>query len=438
MSKAISSRPPPQRPADQVDGATLGLDLGSSGVRAVVLDHDGHATHNAAPIPRTRRDDPELLWRCVTQVLRALDLSRVRAVAVAGTSGTLVTVGAGGRAMGRLSLYHEHASVAALEAICAGAPSDNIARSATSALGRAIDLAHTPGLCRILHEADWIAGQLCGVFETSDDNNALKTGYDPVAQCWPDWIGATGLPIGLLPRVLRPGTPFAPAMPTATVHLPRGALVCAGTTDGCASFLSTGADASGDAVTVLGSTLTVKLLSASRLSLPAFGIYSHAVLGRWLAGGASNSGGAVLAAYFDPAQLRDLSARIDPSQSSKLDYYPLLQPGERFPIGDAAFPARLSPRPSDDVRFLHGLLEGIAAIEARGYQLLAQHGGTPPRRVMTVGGGAHNCTWTTIRARILGVPVIAASGSAALGAAMLAQRGVGLPPLSAASSPGLH
>ena len=38
-------------------------------------------------------------------------------------------------------------------------------------------------------------------------------------------------------------------------------LVAWATTDGCASFLATGADQIGDAVSVLGTTLTVKLLS---------------------------------------------------------------------------------------------------------------------------------------------------------------------------------
>jgi len=31
-----------------------------------------------------------------------------------------------------------------------------------------------------LHQADWLAGKLAGQFGISDENNALKTGYDPV------------------------------------------------------------------------------------------------------------------------------------------------------------------------------------------------------------------------------------------------------------------
>jgi D-ribulokinase len=64
-------------------------------------------------------------------------------------------------------------------------------------------------------------------------------------------------------------------------------------------------------------------------------------------GGASNTGGAVLKQYFTPQQLEELSQNIDPNTSSGLDYYPLLKPGERFPINDQLLPPRLTPRPGN-------------------------------------------------------------------------------------------
>jgi len=51
----------------------------------------------------------------------------------------------------------------------------------------------------------------------------------------------------------------------------------------------------------------------------------------WLAGGASNSGGAALLAHFTPDRMAELSPRIDPETDTGLDYYPLPAPGERFP-----------------------------------------------------------------------------------------------------------
>ncbi len=36
-----------------------------------------------------------------------------------------------------------------------------------------------------VHQADWIAGRLANRHGISDENNALKLGYDPVARAWP-------------------------------------------------------------------------------------------------------------------------------------------------------------------------------------------------------------------------------------------------------------
>lgn len=71
-------------------------------------------------------------------------------------------------------------------------------------------------------------------------------------------------------------------------------------------------------------------------------------------GGASNTGGAVLQTFFTNEELRDLSKRINPTLESGLDYYPLLTPGERFPVNDPDFSPRVTPRPKDDALFLHG------------------------------------------------------------------------------------
>ena len=132
-----------------------------------------------------------------------------------------------------------------------------------------------------------------------------------------------------------------------------------------------------------------------------------------------------MARHFGSAALVRLSAAIDPSRPSGLDYYPLPGTGERFPIADPELAPRETPRPTEDTAFLHGLLEGIARIEALGYQRLAALGAPPLQSVRSLGSGAGNATWTAIRARHLGVPMLPAlSAEAAVGAALLALRGV--------------
>ncbi|MGL1617840.1 hypothetical protein ACSTHL_23530, partial [Vibrio parahaemolyticus] len=60
-----------------------------------------------------------------------------------------------------------------------------------------------------VHQADWIAGRLANHHAISDENNALKLGYDPVARAWPSWLDQLGVRDDLLPEVLVPGTAFS-------------------------------------------------------------------------------------------------------------------------------------------------------------------------------------------------------------------------------------
>lgn len=411
----------------------LGLDIGTSGARAVAIDGAGLvAATGRAALADAGADhrDPAVWWAAakaaLTAVFGAIDPARVVALAVDGTSGTLLPVDAGGAPLAKGVMYNDpRTDRDVLAAIAAHAPPASAAHGSSSGLARALVLQAETRPAAVLHQADWIAAQFTGVLAT-DENNALKTGYDPVAGTWPDWIAATGLEMALLPPAHPPGSAVAPVTPAAAAGfgLRRETLVVAGTTDGCASFLATGAAAPGDAVTALGSTLTLKILSDRPVFAAAYGIYSHRLLGRWLAGGASNTGGSVLLAHFDADRIAELSARIDPDAPCGLDYYPLVRPGERFPIADPELPPRLVPRPADDAGFLHGLLDGMARIERLGYDRLAEQGAPRPARVRTVGGGARNGAWTRLRQHRLGVPFAdVVSEEAAYGTALLARHG---------------
>ncbi|MDX9740158.1 MAG: FGGY-family carbohydrate kinase [Gammaproteobacteria bacterium] len=420
--------------------AYLGIDFGTSGCRAEVVDAAGTVLAEASvPMPLPRREhgrseqDPSVWWQALTEVMARVAAlvppDRVEAIAVDGTSGTLLLCDAAGRPLGPALMYDDRRCTAEAEAIGRVAPVESAAHGSSSALARLLYLqARLPGARHALHQADWIAGRLCGHFGTSDENNALKLGYDPQARRWPEWMERAGAELELLPRVLRPGTTLG------TLHSPEirnlgyssKLRIVAGTTDGVAAFLATGAKEIGDAVTSLGSTLVLKVLSSSPIFVPGHGIYSHPCGGLWLAGGASNSGGAVLLRHFTVERMIELSARMD-MEPSGLDYYPLAEPGERFPHSDPQYAPRLEPRPADDAMFLKAMFEGMARIEALGYRLLAEHGAPSPRRLMTVGGGARNAAWTRIRERELGLKCTppnsehAAYGTALIAAGLLEQ-----------------
>ncbi len=418
----------------------LGIDIGTSGVRVVAVGPADTVVASAAvSMPPPDRDgtrvtqDPMIWWNAtdcaLRQLLTTVDPSTIHAIAVDGTSGTVLAVDAHGGPIGSASLYNDTCSPAIAARIGGVAPDTSAALGATSALGRAIELQDRPGIARVLHQADWIAGRLTARFDVSDENNALKTGYDPVDRRWPDWIERTGLRPKLLPKVLPAGTPIGTIdqAACAAYGLDPCTLVVAGTTDGCAAFLATGANQPGEGVTSLGSTLVLKLLSDRPVFAPAYGIYSHRIGDTWLAGGASNSGGAALLAFFSAERMAALEPELDPDAPIGLDYYPLPAPGERFPINDAALISRTEPRPASDPAFLQALLEGVAGVEALGYRRLWELGGPSLVSVRTVGGGARNRAWARIRSLCLGVPLLPSlHAEAACGAAWLARRGLAL------------
>ena len=370
----------------------------------------------------------EALWDLVASLPPPIR-TQLADIALDGTSGTVLACDEELSPRHPPLLYNDDRAVEEAALIAKTATPGHPAAAVTSGLAKILWLKKRLGLtgARLyLNQADWLSGLLTGRVGMTDYHNALKMGLDLDALKWPAWVEYLA-DVDYLP------VPIAPGARLATVSRPRarylgvnpGCMVHAGTTDSIAAFLAAGVSRSGDAVTSLGSTLVLKLLSDTRVESVENGVYSHWFGSRWLAGGASNAGGAVLRQFFDDHRLAVLCETIDPAVASPLDYLPLPRPGERFPVNDPTLAPRLTPRPADDAEFLHGLLESLARIETRGYELLAELGASPLRRVETAGGGAGNPVWTRIRARRLGVPVTRAPhADAAYGAALLARDGL--------------
>jgi len=412
----------------------LGIDFGTSGARSCVIDAEGAiVAEDARDFGTLEEHERAGIWRDALWDLVASLPPPIRAqlsdIALDGTSGTVLACDEELSPRHPPLLYNDDRAVEEARLIAKTANPGHPAAAVTSGLAKTLWLKKRLGLtgARLyLNQADWLSGLLTGRVGMTDYHNALKMGLDLDELKWPAWVEYLA-DVDYLP------VPIAPGARLATVSRPRarylgvnpGCMVHAGTTDSIAAFLAAGVTKSGDAVTSLGSTLVLKLLSDTPVESAEHGVYSHWFGSRWLAGGASNAGGAVLRQFFDDRQLAALSEQIDPAVASPLDYLPLPRTGERFPVNDPQLAPRLAPRPPDDTEFLHGLLESLARIEAEGYGLLATLGATPVSRVETAGGGARNAVWARIRQRRLGLPVTrAAHIEAAYGAARLARDGV--------------
>ena len=418
----------------------LGIDFGTSGARACVMapddsieamervDFEAWHDHEIAGIWR------ETLWGLLARIPIGLR-KRLAGIALDGTSGTVLACDEALNPVHPPLMYNDARAVDEAARIARAAGADEPAASASSGLAKVLWLMSRLGPERgrlFLNQADWLTGLLTDRPGLSDYHNVLKMGFDVANRCWPGWVGyLVDMDALTLPRVGPPGAPIdVLTRPRARgLGIPVDCLVRAGTTDSIAAFLATGVSRPGQAVTSLGSTQVLKLISEQPVQSQAYGVYSHWFGHYWLAGGASNSGGAVLRQYFSDAELELHSSRIDPARPSGLDYYPLAKPGERFPINDPALLPRLEPRPVEPAHFLHGILDGVARIEALGYSRLVELGATPLTSVVTAGGGARNRVWGKLREQCLGVPVTSAEMTeAAYGSARLARYGVDLFP----------
>jgi sugar (pentulose or hexulose) kinase len=441
---------------DSLANLSLGIDFGTSGVRAIAVDTATGAIAGTARLSfeGDRGESLAAAWRSLLfEAIAALDVDvrrAVGAIAIDGTSGTLLLCDRDGTPIEEPILYNDDRGGEFLGQIRAIAPATSPAASASSAFARTWWWRQTrfggawpdavEGL-QLLHQADWLAAILHGQPSRSDYHNALKLGYDPVALAYPDWLRNLDL-ASALPQVMAPGDEMGPILPeiARSLNLPLSCRVKAGTTDSIAAFLAAGCDRPGQAVTSLGSSLALKLLSRRPLQDQGTGVYSHRFgPDLWLAGGASNTGGAVLKHLFPGDELNRLTAQLTaqfldlasgqpprPLPPAIVPYYPLLKPGERFPTNNPHLPPCLEPRPRDRATFLYGVLDAIARIEAEGYGKLMALGGDPLLEVRSAGGGADNPIQTALRAQKLGVPVTRSPQTeAAYGTARLAAHGLG-------------
>jgi sugar (pentulose or hexulose) kinase len=414
--------------------ATLGIDLGSSGLRVALVDGEGGLQAElASPYPECF-SHPKGWRRGLIELIHQLPRpwrARIGALAIDGTSGTLLICRPDGSLLpGPLAQalpYHlacpeQAAGAATLVGGCgtAASASGSLAR-ALQLLAQARNQGLDPGELLLRHQADWLMGWLLGHWCWGEAGNNLRLGWDLQANRWLGQLSRQ-LWAAALPAIRASGDILGPLTPAVAslLELPPTCMVVAGSTDANAGVLAA-APAAGEAITVLGTTLVLKQFTNAPIEAP--GVSSHRVDGRWLVGGASNAGAGILGRFFSDTELRRLSRQIDPRRPSGLALRPLPSRGERFPVDDPELEPILEPRPCSDALYLQALLEGLTEIERQGWLRLQQLGAPPVRRIITLGGGAHNPQWRSLRQRALGVPVLNRPAlSAALGMATLARR----------------
>jgi xylulokinase len=398
---------------------TIGIDIGSTAVKAVAADEDGRVVARArvphqlrVPAPDRLEHDADEAWRQgPLTALNRLAQPDASALAVSAMVPSLTAVDAGGRPITAGLLYGDSRGrvPAAVDDLLppVGETAEFLRWTATEA-PRATG--YWPAAAVATHA---LAGAPVIDFATAYTAAPLfdGTGWS-VAAC-----ADCGTTVDRMPPVAATGTPAGQLCGTRTV-------LAVGAIDALCEQIVAGADRDGDVLVSCGTTLIVWVTIPEFRQVRGLWTIPHLAAGKCQIGGASNAGGLFLSwvdRLLGPGDVTGVDPRRVPVWS------PYIR-GERTPFHD---PDR------------RGVLDGLdlthdaaavrrAAYEASGFVVrrLIELSGAPVSRVLAAGGGTRVPGWIQAIADATGQPVQLSkvADGAALGAAFVARMAVGLEP----------
>lgn len=438
--------------------AWLGVDVGTSRCKAVVIDGIGRLRGEAASdIPTLRRVDGQVTqrphdWLRAVRSAAASAVDRagmaIEAISVTAPSHVAVIADAGGHALApALLAFDSRPAHTAAELRERYGPAlfhaTHVRLTAGWTLAQLAWLhaqgpSWWPTIRSVLPQKDWVRWQMTHAAATDPTDAAGTAMYDHRAGGWiVDLIDDLALERDTMPPILRslsPGGGISPGWARA-LGVRAGTPVVIGATDTAAELISVGAVTAGDGLVKVASTGTVVIVTDEPVPDPRLLTYPHAIDDRWYSVGATNAatvayqwlresvlGRASREPAYAYAEMDALAARVRPGAEGVL-FLPYLQ-GERTPSWDAsARGAFLGLSAAHDRRHLtRAVLEGVA-FSLRACRDTLREVGLETNEPHLAGGGMSSRVWRSIVTAVLGQNgrLIESQGPA-VGAALLAAR----------------
>ena len=428
---------------------TVGIDIGTTAVKAVAADASGTVVARArvphrlqSPAPDQLEHDATKAWRrgpqhALAQVVGAgVD---VAGVCVASMVPSLTVVDGRGIPRAPGLLYGDargREATGSDEGVPFDPATDPAPRSAEGAMPDAVGFVRWA--VREMPGADgyWpaqaVANHAIGRIPAIDTGMAMCMG---ALRSGPGWneamLGELGITEEQLPVVVPMGEVAGTVSGT-------GAALCGGTVDALCDQIVSGADETGDVLVICGATLIVWAVVDEWVEIPGLWTLPHTVPGKVLVGGPSNAGalfvdwarGLVRAGAHTPGRgARPEAEAAEPPRAGDPERVPVWTPyvrGERAPFHDTSLRAGLHGL---DITHDPGAVER-AAYEASGFVVrhMLDLAGIKARRIVASGGGTNVVPWMQAMADATGLPVdtVGVSEGAALGAAYMARWSAGL------------
>ena len=418
----------------------VGLDVGTTGVKALAVAADGTVVASAEshyglsqPQPGWSEQDPADWWAGSEAAIAALGPHEVAGIGLSGQMHGLVALDGEERVLRPAILWNDQRTAAecaeieervGLERLIS--LTGNRALTGFTAPKLLWLRTHEPELyARIRHvllPKDYVRLRLCGerAIDVADASGTLL--FDVAERRFSTAVlDALEVSEGWMPRALE--------SPEVSGHTPSGIPVAAGAGDCAAAALGVGVERPGPVSLVLGTSGVVFA------ALPAYQpdaqarvhVFCHAVPGAWHAMGVMLSAAGSLQWARDtfapgvPFDELMAEAEAAPAGAGGITFLPYLS-GERTPHADpdarGAFVGLSASHTRGHV--FRSVLEGVAFGLADSFDLLRELG-VDATVARASGGGARSDFWLRICASVLGVPVcrMAVDEGSAFGAAML-------------------
>ena len=444
----------------------LGLDVGTSGVKAILVAEDGGVVASATaplaldtPHPGWAEQEPEAWWEAsraaIRDVLGQRPNARVAGVGISGQMHSSVFLDKGGAVIRPALLWCDGRTTAECREIERRAGGE--ARLAEWVCNPALEgftlpkvlwlRNHEPAafarLATVLLAKDFVRLRLTGAIATEPSDASGTLMFDPARVRWSrEMLAAVDLPLSLLPdvggsaQVLGRVTKDAAALTGLAADTP----VVGGGADNACGAAGVGAITPGEAVSSWGTSGTVLAPTAQPRVDPKLRAHTfcHVAPGLWYLIGVVLSAGGAFGWYRDQCarELQDSDRRDDllvaeaatvPPGADGVTFLPYLQ-GERTPHRDASLRAAFVGLSLAHSRahMTRAVLEGVC-FALRDSLTILQELGLAPGHLLLTGGGAKSAFIRQLQADVFGLPVTTVNREegGAYGAALLAAVGVG-------------
>lgn len=434
----------------------LGIDLGTSGVKLVLLD-DGHRLVAQAdaplevsrPQPLWSEQDPQHWWQALGEAIERLRgsaskaLASVRAIGLAGQMHGAVVLDARQCVLRPAILWNDgraFAECAELERIEPHSReiTGNLAMPGFTAPKLLWLRRHEPDVfarvATVLLPKDWLRLKLTGelVGDMSDASGTLW--LDVAARRWSDaMLAACGLTQAQMPRLME-GSAVSGELRREVGQgwgLSADVIVAGGAGDNAASAVGVGAVRPGQGFVSLGTSGVIFLAGNAFRPAPerAVHAFAHALPGRWhqmsvmLSAASALAWATRLTGRRDEAELLAQAQRLRPAERARAPLFLPYLSGERTPHNDSRASAvlvglRQAHRPAD---IGYAVVEGVVFGLHDGWAAMSGQS-TPVSELALVGGGARSDLWAQMLASGLGCAMRRHEGAhaaAAVGAARL-------------------